>query len=599
MGFNHPDHFLPSNGKVHAREIVAFDIEGDSGDRGFLQASVVSGDGRYIVDKPEDLAALWHSRSLRDCTWYAHNLGYDLGVILGVGGYPISVTLIAGNVFKGIYYRGKDHRVKFNDSANLMGFLSLNAVGKSVGMEKYPTPPDLLTEDDDIPEWVCPRHHRKWCVECYCLQDSEIVYKAVNLFQEFINSYGANLGNTLAATAMNLYRAAFMDREYLTPFPNRNDYARNAYYGGRVEPIAVGLWEDVNCYDVNSLYPYVMSVFPYPDPDTLVGPTHYTSLELINKYEGVSDVTVDVPYSDIPLLPYRYDGKLFFPYGRLRGHYTHIELRRAMSLGARIQIIHTTLYAKRTCAPFRSYVETLYKRRLEYKATGDPREFVVKRLLNSLYGKFGQHADGALVSLVPIEEYLTRKPVAGVENYTIGNRGYVRIPVAMYNIPSYLNTLWAAYVTAYARLTLFDYLCREDQQVVYCDTDSVFVLGNLPTGKELGQLKLEVEHATYIGYAPKLYRLIKPDGESVFKGKGIPPRYQAQFLKDGYVVFNRPTRWLESLKAGYAPSVWIEWAKKQQYTTPKRCYIPSEASPEFPRLSQPWEVSELDLWCAQ
>ena len=84
-------------------------------------------------------------------------------------------------------------------------------------------------------------------------------------------------------------------------------------------------------YDYNSLYPSVM-LNSYPDPNTL-NVTYKNETSYIESFDGISEVEIYSPKVKYPLLPYRTEDKLLFPYGTFRGYYTHIELREAMLLG--------------------------------------------------------------------------------------------------------------------------------------------------------------------------------------------------------------------------------------------------------------------------
>jgi hypothetical protein len=120
-------------------------------------------------------------------------------------------------------------------------------------------------------------------------------------------------------------------------------------------------------YDINSLYPSCM-IKKYPKPSSAKYSQENTQY-YIKKYHGVSDIKISCPYMKYPLLPYRSrkSGKLLFPYGKFRGHYSHIELCKALSLGYKILKVYSSIYYTKTFYPFKKYIEDLYKKRLYYK----------------------------------------------------------------------------------------------------------------------------------------------------------------------------------------------------------------------------------------
>jgi DNA polymerase elongation subunit (family B) len=162
--------------------------------------------------------------------------------------------------------------------------------------------------------------------------------------------------------------------------------AQKGYYGGRTEIFKRGTFENVSCYDINSLYPHsMMNEMPNPNSAKCVD---VGSMYIINKYHGITDVTINIPDMYIPPLPYRSD-KLLFPVGTISGYYTHIELRNALKHGCTILDIRESVYYSKTCRPFDTYVTHHYNTRKQLKKENNKLELMHKLLLNSLYGKFG------------------------------------------------------------------------------------------------------------------------------------------------------------------------------------------------------------------
>lgn len=547
----------------------------------------------YHFENPQDLIDFISLPKYKSYTFFAHNATYDVGVLFKYLPDKHIMLFLGGKIFLTKLYPVKSRVHYIADSWRLAANISLHNLGGSVGLDKLPTPAHLLDVPLPFKRWACLEHHIEECETCYLKRDTEIVYNYIDLFQKEINALGGEMKNTLASTAMDLFRRRFLKREYKTPFKERNEWCRVAYFGGRVEPIKRGMVEGVNIYDINSLYPYVMREFAYPDPNTLIGIREGLSESVIYDYEGVSEVSIEVPPMHLPPLPFRFNEKLFFPIGKLKGRWTHVELRAAVERGCVIHKVHWTLYTTETCTPFIDYVETLYSLRLRYKAKKDPREFIVKIMLNSLYGKFAQRPDAGLQKLESISKFFNADDKAGYDFVVYDNEVYARSGTEQRKQPSYINVLWACYVTAYARLTLYEYMLNAGDNLAYVDTDSVFIQGTLETSTDLGGMKLEYANVDVNIIAPKLYQ-ISQNGEVIrSKVRGVPSNYQETFMSEGQVSFMKALGFFEAAKRKLTPSQWIEVSKSMQIITPKRHYYSGERTSSQAQISRPHPVVDL------
>ncbi|MBV6438289.1 MAG: hypothetical protein AELANPGJ_03590 [Anaerolineae bacterium] len=563
-----------------------------------LDAEYVSG-ATYIngvfneFKNPKKLVDYMLLPRFENVRWYAHNLTYDLGVLLEYLPKSHDITLLNGQVLNARFYPAKKRKHYFNDSLRLSANISLARIGNAINLPKLPTPSFLLPDGIETEKWICERHNKIECLECYLSRDVEIVYSYIELFQNEINRLGGELKNTLASTAMDLFRRKFLNEEYFKPFAARQEFARAAYYGGRVEPLVLGFSENINVYDINSLYPYVMKNFEYPHPNFLIGVVGNTTLKEIMEFEGVSEVTIEIPKMSIPVLPFRHNSHLYFVTGVVHGIWTHIELRKAIELGAKIKIIHNSLYSTKTCRPFINYVDTLYNLRLDYKTQNDPREHVIKILLNSLYGKFGQRDDAGLEKLLPLDVYENDDNKAGYDFVTLNDIVYARKSVSFKESPIYQNTLFASYITAYARLVLLDYMLENPDAVIYCDTDSIFTKEKLQTGKGLGEMKLEYEGIDVEVFGCKAYQMFKDDTIIATKVRGIPLVEQIKYLNSHEATYLKSLGFLEANKRGLKPSSWVEITKHLNELIPKRFYLTSSEVHQLNQHSRAFSLEEL------
>jgi len=162
--------------------------------------------------------------------------------------------------------------------------------------------------------------------------------------------------------------------------------------------------------------------------------------------------------------------------------------------------------------------------------------YVVKILLNSLYGKFGQSASRRKV--VPWSEDLPKGAIP-VDGTSLSPVWYIDEEVTA----PYIMPQIAAHVTALARVRLYDHLQACGDTLAYCDTDSIITSSVLDTSTQLGGLKNEYPGVTFTGtfLAPKLYMLKGSDGSTKVVAKGIRERTEATF---------------ETLRAGGTVSSW-------------------------------------------
>ncbi|GAI95904.1 unnamed protein product, partial [marine sediment metagenome] len=198
---------------------------------------------------------------------------------------------------------------------------------------------------------------------------------------------------TIGSTAM----AAYLFSHYKTKIYIHNnkqaiDLERDSYRGGRTECFYLGELKDENYYilDVNSLYPFVMCNNSYPTKyKTLVRSVDISGLsDYLADYSVVAKVLID---TDEPVYAVRRE-RTIFPVGRFWVTLTTPELLYALEHNHIVKVESAVFYEQANI--FKSYVDKFYKLRLKFKANFVAEyEELCKKMLNSLYGKFGQKAE--------------------------------------------------------------------------------------------------------------------------------------------------------------------------------------------------------------
>ncbi|KAM7460644.1 hypothetical protein LguiB_036035 [Lonicera macranthoides] len=358
-----------------------------------------------------------------------------------------------------------------------------------------------------------------------------VMLKAQDLYY---NQYKIDIENvlTVSSLAMRIFRMWYYDHNKWSihiPSVNEDKFIRHGYYGGRSECF-IPYGNDLYYYDVNSLYPYIMLSCDMPGGKP-VWEGNLENRELSELY-GFIEAYVECPDTiSRPFLPYRSkEGMLLYPTGKFVGIYFSEELIYARNMGYNIIPLRGYLFEKKT-SPFKEYVSDLFEKRMEAKKAGkEGMAYVIKMLMNSLYGRFGINPDLNISEICNKlrKDYLVDN--ARILNVTRLNDENSHVSyiysedskTQKWSPPRIAAVQLSAAVTAYARIHMFPHINRDD--CYYTDTDSV-VLGN-PLSEEfvsssiLGKFKLEEELIKEgIFLAPKSYYL-KCLNKGVIKHKG-------------------------------------------------------------------------------
>lgn len=467
----------------------------------------------------------------QDAIFWAVNLEYDLINLFGPLMDLLCVLTYGGfGLLKASVY-GKP--ISFLNTLRHWP-MSVEEMGVRLGYPKLPFDPENLA---------------------YCQRDCEVTYKFIQQMMDKYKVMGINeVRATLPSTALRFYLEKFCTVRWM----REGDlsiwkFLSLARYGGRCEifytkPIRSRVYE----YDINSSYPYAMKTEQFPNLDTIQPGKKTTDFS----QEGVACCTVTCPQMEFPLLPYKSEsgGKLLFPTGTFTGFWTYPEIRKALTLGYTVQRVHRCIEYEAMKSPFSKYIDFLYTWRQKVKATDELLSYTLKIAMNSTFGKFGEEGELQIISR--------------------GKRH------TLSQIPDHSNMVWAAYILAYGRLNLYRYMTKASAlgQVLYVDTDSVFVKSNVKPFEDgspaLGQLALKGAYAYSHFKLPKLYQV-----DSHYKAKGVPldkqrrddmEHLKREFFDEGIAEFLKPYRWLESKKLKEQPNVWREVTKQINATYDKR-----------------------------
>ena len=568
----------PTKETISKKRIYGFDIETYGKGNIFLMGSIVNKEEKYIFwDKKEMQNFIFHSNKIRNSLLFATNLGFDFLALFGddfnlMKNFNI---VMRGSDFISINTLDSKQGVTFLDTFSFYRG-SVKTIGEIIGIPK-------LKKPEFIGKKVNRYSKEGQYLEEYNIRDSLISGSFDEFLQDSFNSMGANIKYTIASTSKHLFTNKYLKHWIRQPSKEIIGLLYNGYYGGRTEAFIRGKIDNLNYYDINSLYPFVMKNMTFPNPNTIKY-SPKSNIDIVNKYEGLSYCEIIIDNFDknfIPLLPHRTDDKLLFPLGKFYGYHSHIELRKALELGYHITPIFSIYYTK-TFNPFSEFINDLYKKRLQYKKEGNKMQLVAKILMNSLYGKFSQKIQQSKILFPDNQEHFKelkyyineniilqsqdkelRYKIDSAENRTIfkdgkhydNSRLYYVTDLFSNSFPKFINPILSIYITSYARLELYKYfeeIKKTKNKLYYCDTDSIITDKKFKTSSDLGGLKLEFNIKKGIIVKPKFYYLEDKKVGDIVKAKGLSNLkslidFQG-ILKTGEYRYIKFSKFKESLK---------------------------------------------------
>jgi hypothetical protein len=414
--------------------------------------------------------------------------------------------------------------------------------------------------------------------------DCEILYQAIDAFETRLLDMGGQLQMTIASCALHLFRRKFLRQDIDTCYAV-NEVARNAYCASRVEALADECGA-AQYYDINSSFPYSMT---YPAPGELIGSSRYLPDPESSLY--LARVDLGVPDTYFPPLPYRLDGRLFFPVGKWSGWLSNVDIGLLLKEGGKVYKVHEVLEFE----PFHAlaeYATTMYEHR---RRSTDPFERIVdKYLMNALYGKFAETACKTQLRINPGKAWLVYADTTNgsrfVEQLFPGawlEDRYVPVP--------HMHVPISVHITALSRRLIYNYinLCAD---VYYCDTDGFATTTLLGTGDGLGKLKLEKTIHCGHFYQPKLYQLELDNGDILCRGKGFPnltPERMTRLVEGGAIEYERMARVRENFRKGRIRPIEHQIQKRiRNELIGKRFLYPDG-------MTRPWQIRELQQGLSQ
>lgn len=437
---------------------------------------------------------------------FAHNWSFDACVVDAFGLLPSRGWELKRAIIEAppviLSWRRDDRTLEMLDTLNWWR-TSLAKLAESIGLRKLQMPDVAAPES----EW-----------DVYARQDVEIVRQALHRWWSFLlaNDFGG-FARTLAGQAMRAYRHRFMDHSItLDDDTAALHLARESYHGGRVEAFRLGrIRGPVHCFDVNSMYPFVMREREYPA--TLARRLRRATPDDLSRWIErrclVARVDVETGRNRFGLL---LDGKLVFPVGRFRVSLTTPDIADALAHGEIRSVDEVCLYDR--VSLFSRFVTELYSLRLAATEQGnDVQRYLLKILMNSLYGKFGQKGcvweNAGRDPERRVRVWREHDVVEGTTRLLRSFGGIVQEKLREEESRESHPAI-ASHVTAHGRALLWSLiLAAGPSNVYYCDTDSLIVsdagadrLASHVDVSRLGALKHEWSAPSLVIHGAKDYQ---------------------------------------------------------------------------------------------
>jgi len=374
----------------------------------------------------------------------------------------------------------------------------------------------------------------KYCeIDCISLYQIIIKFNSMifDIFKVNIHKYP-----TLSSLAFAIFRTHFLKLNTIPSLFGKiaNDI-RQGYTGGAVDmyqpkpPKGV----KIHCYDVNSLYPYVMKEYPMPigKPTFFEGNIRDINPNAFGFFycEIIAPDNIKHPIIQTHVMT---NGGLrtIAPIGIWEDMIFSEELYNAEKYGYKFKILWGYTFDKGFI--FKDYVNILYQFRLQYPKS-DPMNYLAKILLNSLYGRFGMDDNFPNIDVIHKDFYpdFENKFIDNIINsQDIGDYKLVKYKKPENHIENEeathnVSIAIASAITAYARIHMSQFKNNPKINLYYSDTDSIYTDSDIDesfiSNKILGKLKLENTCKKAIFLAPKVYCLETINEETIYKVKGL------------------------------------------------------------------------------
>lgn len=483
----------------------------------------------YVQIRFKIAATFWNSveQVLFNDDWgdqiiiFAHNMEYDFNMLDGLHqltdrGWELTKKSLKRPFLLEWVKEGKT--IKIWDTTNYFRGRKLEDLGEALDIPKLDVNFDKASKEELFK---------------YCERDVDILRKTVMELIKFLQIHDfSRLMPTASSLALNIFRHKFYPQKDEEIWIHKKTplyhLERQSYRGGFTDVLRYGEFDEhITKLDVNSMYPSIMRDNKLPvKAICYCNCKHKSQSELKQLIRDnlcddrgvIANVSVTMPEDNGWLLntgKVDNEEKCIRLAGKFTGTFASPEVQYILDHGKINNVYSVAVY--KMANMFDDYVEEMYSLRKQYQdENNDLYETFVKLLMNSLYGKFGEHkiVDKVVGETedVRCEAKEVKSPGLGLHiEMSIGHKIFVQEqkaePARNALIPI------ASFVTAYGRMKIVNYIEEAGRENCnYTDTDCIAVndegydrLNHHIDEQELGKLDIEDE-ANYVGfYRPKFY----------------------------------------------------------------------------------------------
>lgn len=419
----------------------------------------------------------------------------------------------------------------------------------------------LTIKADIVTQYVPGTEQRRlidWAEE-YCKNDVRVLGQIWVEFKKAVAEiFKANVVDqcfTLAGMSFKLF-CAYLSPTVFLEHPDHEQYLnmRHALFGGRCVS-SNGLYNDILCLDVKSLYPAAMAFYEQPYGKCILVTEPHDHLL------GIYHVRITFTHrasSNTGFFPIRLNNQIAYSVPDTTQHYigwyTTVDLNIAKEEGYIVEYIPFDSEHKYIGYEwmekgyiFHDYITNiLYKYKLKFEEEHNHvKRNVIKIIMNSLWGKFAQKWIDTSYSIKHVSDM--RKDTVQTEFYDIWSTDYVLSKERDESKGSAKPLQNGIYTLSWARWhmkKIWDACALPGAICVYSDTDSIcveaskfninatFALNNSTThviGTDIGQLENECTFSTLLCAGKKQYFGFYNDSNGDVKEKkrfkGIPQSY--------------------------------------------------------------------------
>lgn len=305
-------------------------------------------------------------------------------------------------------------------------------------------------------------------IKAYCNDECRLLVGLMNQLATALDTAGIHIKSWHGAGAIGgeLLRMHAVKEHLEHDLPHEVRQAVEcAFYGGRIQLLKVGAFENVWQHDINSAYPSIHRDLPSWQNLRILKTTRYVETpwavyhvkwQVADDYDAAANrILTPFPFRNL-------DGSIDFPLNG-EGWYWQPEVKAALAIWpGQIEVIEGFVFEPlNDTKPF-AWIGVWYQKRLDFKNLKNPAQLPIKLGLNSLYGKMAQHS--------------TRE---GRE-------------------APYRSMMNAGYITSAIRACLLELASHDPDSVIWFATDGIFASRKLTeneAGKPLGGWEVEpVEH---------------------------------------------------------------------------------------------------------